>query len=355
MLRANGAYAELIFSLNYLAAVCQYLGEYDQSRTLGQESLAITEQINDQYGRAVICNILGQVAYECGDYDEAGDWSQQSLVIEEHIGNRWSMAFSLTNLGKVAYAQGNYTDARALVAQSLAIREAMRDTRGVTICLSWLGAIAVALHEPAEAAASYAQSLALAREIGNRWGVTASLIQFGQLATAQGQYIAAARLFHDALRLALETGAVPQTRMVLAAAAPLVRQNGSPTWANQLSQFAMTPTPAGDQEQAAQLFGWLSRPEHLALTQEDAMRVAPHVSPQSTPRTASPATASHGLTSREIEVLRLVAQGLTDVEVAEKLIVSPRTVGTHLSAIYSKLHVKSRSGATRFAFEHGLV
>jgi predicted ATPase/DNA-binding CsgD family transcriptional regulator len=359
VLRANGADAELIFSLNYLAAVCQYLGEYDQSRTLGQESLAITEQINDQYGRAVICNILGQVAYECGDYAEARAWSQQSLTIEEQIGNRWSMAFSLTNLGKVAYAQGNYTEARALVTQSLAIRESIRDTRGVTTCLSWLGAIAVALNEPAEAAASYAQSLALAREIGNRWGVTASLIQFGQLATAQGQHIAAARLFHDALRLALETGAAPQVRMVLAAAAPLVRQSGSPAWADQLSQFAMSPTPAGDQEQAALLFGWLSRPEHLALTQEEALHTAPqqapHVSHQPTPRPAAPPPAAHGLTSREIEVLRLVAQGLTDVEIAEKLIVSPRTVGTHLSTIYSKLQVKSRSGATRFAFEHGLV
>ncbi|NJO54433.1 MAG: tetratricopeptide repeat protein, partial [Bacteroidales bacterium] len=181
VLRAHTAHTELVFSLNYLAAVCQYLGEYARSRALGRESLAITEAVGDQYGRAVMSNILGQVAYECGDYDAARTWSQQSLAIEEQIGNRWSMAYSLTNLGKVAYAQGAYTDARALVSQSLAIREAMRDTRGVAICLNRLGEIAVALHEPAEAGMRYAQSLALSYEIGNRWGSAASLIHLAQL------------------------------------------------------------------------------------------------------------------------------------------------------------------------------
>jgi DNA-binding NarL/FixJ family response regulator len=56
-----------------------------------------------------------------------------------------------------------------------------------------------------------------------------------------------------------------------------------------------------------------------------------------------------------MEVLRLVAEGLTDAQVAERLVLSPRTVQTHLSSIYSKLHVNTRSAATRFAVEHGLV
>jgi DNA-binding NarL/FixJ family response regulator len=56
-----------------------------------------------------------------------------------------------------------------------------------------------------------------------------------------------------------------------------------------------------------------------------------------------------------MEVLRLVAQGLTDAQVAEQLVVSPRTVNFHLTSIYSKLGVSSRSGATRYAIEHGLI
>lgn len=65
--------------------------------------------------------------------------------------------------------------------------------------------------------------------------------------------------------------------------------------------------------------------------------------------------SSAGLTTREMEVLRLVADGLTDARVAEQLVISPRTVNWHLSVIYSKLGVSSRSAATRFALEHKLV
>jgi len=61
-----------------------------------------------------------------------------------------------------------------------------------------------------------------------------------------------------------------------------------------------------------------------------------------------------GISPREAEVLRLVAQGLTDAQVAEKLFISPRTVGVHLSSIYNKLGVNSRVEATRFAVTHGL-
>lgn len=62
-----------------------------------------------------------------------------------------------------------------------------------------------------------------------------------------------------------------------------------------------------------------------------------------------------GLSQREAEVLRLVATGLTDAEVAERLFIARRTVNTHLTAIYTKLGVNSRVAATRFAVEHGLA
>jgi DNA-binding CsgD family transcriptional regulator/tetratricopeptide (TPR) repeat protein len=61
-----------------------------------------------------------------------------------------------------------------------------------------------------------------------------------------------------------------------------------------------------------------------------------------------------GLTAREVEVLRFVAHGLTDAEVAERLSISPRTVGQHLRSVYNKLDVTSRTSAARFAIEHGL-
>jgi DNA-binding NarL/FixJ family response regulator len=68
-----------------------------------------------------------------------------------------------------------------------------------------------------------------------------------------------------------------------------------------------------------------------------------------------PAPRPGGLTKRESEVLRLVALGLSDAEVAERLVVSPRTIHSHLRAIYRKLELGSRGAAARFAIEHRLV
>jgi DNA-binding CsgD family transcriptional regulator len=62
-----------------------------------------------------------------------------------------------------------------------------------------------------------------------------------------------------------------------------------------------------------------------------------------------------GLTHRELEVLRLVAKGLTDGQVAERLYISPRTVSQHLRSVYKKLGVPSRAAAARRAVEQDLL
>jgi DNA-binding NarL/FixJ family response regulator len=69
------------------------------------------------------------------------------------------------------------------------------------------------------------------------------------------------------------------------------------------------------------------------------------------------ATTTHpaGLTAREIEVLRLLVQGLTYAQIADTLVVSRRTVNAHATSIYSKLGVTSRAMATRLAVEQRLL
>ena len=62
-----------------------------------------------------------------------------------------------------------------------------------------------------------------------------------------------------------------------------------------------------------------------------------------------------GLTSRELEVLRMVAQGLTNKEVAQQLFISDRTVQAHLSSIFSKLQVSSRTEAVMHAIRKGWI
>jgi DNA-binding NarL/FixJ family response regulator len=65
--------------------------------------------------------------------------------------------------------------------------------------------------------------------------------------------------------------------------------------------------------------------------------------------------ATHGLTARELEVLRLVAAGHTNKAIAAELVLSERTVDRHVSNIFAKLSVSSRSAATAYAYEHQLV
>lgn len=67
------------------------------------------------------------------------------------------------------------------------------------------------------------------------------------------------------------------------------------------------------------------------------------------------ATYPAGLTAREMEVLRLVAQGLSNAEIAEQLVISLLTVKAHMRSLYNKLAISSRSAATRYAIEHHLM
>jgi DNA-binding CsgD family transcriptional regulator len=90
-----------------------------------------------------------------------------------------------------------------------------------------------------------------------------------------------------------------------------------------------------------------------ALARADAL--ATRLAAEPPPARAAAHGLPAGLTSREAEVLRLVAEGLTNAQVADRLSLSPRTVDRHLNAIYTKLGVGSRSAATRFALEHRLA
>jgi DNA-binding CsgD family transcriptional regulator len=102
------------------------------------------------------------------------------------------------------------------------------------------------------------------------------------------------------------------------------------------------------------------RGEHMleGLSEPRRLYAAVGASP---PRTAAASEANSamelpaGLTARELEVLRLVAAGLSDAETADHLFLSPRTVNAHLRSIYRKLGVRSRAAAGRFAEEHGLL
>jgi DNA-binding NarL/FixJ family response regulator len=62
-----------------------------------------------------------------------------------------------------------------------------------------------------------------------------------------------------------------------------------------------------------------------------------------------------GLTAREVEVLRLLAQGLSNKDIAARLVITPKTAGNHIEHIYSKIGATNRTAASLFAMQHGLL
>jgi DNA-binding CsgD family transcriptional regulator len=102
---------------------------------------------------------------------------------------------------------------------------------------------------------------------------------------------------------------------------------------------------------------WRLGDEEAALLEHDAAKEVFErlgATPDLT-RFRAPAAAGHGLSPRELEVLRLVAAGKTNREIALTLVISEHTVARHVQNIFAKLGLASRAAATAFAFEHGLV
>ena len=112
-------------------------------------------------------------------------------------------------------------------------------------------------------------------------------------------------------------------------------------------RFARALAAAGDEEGATlELRAALAGFERLGAVR-DAGEVAILL--------GTPDALPAGLTTREAEVLRLLASGKTNRDIAVELVISQHTVGRHLQNLYAKLGVSSRSAATAYAFEHGLT
>ena len=137
--------------------------------------------------------------------------------------------------------------------------------------------------------------------------------------------------------------ALEETAGIMVTATPLVR-----SWYDYENRLANARSRIDEARWEA---AWA---EGRAMTLEQA---AEHALSEEEPPPSPAAASSYpaGLSAREAEVLRLVARGMTNAQIAQELYLSPRTVNTHLTSVYGKLGVGSRAEAVRFAVEHCLV
>jgi DNA-binding CsgD family transcriptional regulator len=213
------------------------------------------------------------------------------------------------------------------------------DTRwDIARALYTLGRVEAQQDDLRAARSHYQESLELSRELGEKFMLSLSLEGLAGVLARQGEHRWAAQLWGaaESLREAIAVPLPPVDRPTYEQAVSVASMHLGESAFRTAWQEGRTMTP--EQSLAAKA---------VSVTISVEPPVAPH------PRSSSTYPAS--LTAREVEVLRLVAQGFTNAEVAAQLVVSPRTVNFHLTSIYSKIGVSSRNAATRYAIEQHLV
>ncbi len=306
---------------------------YQKALTLGERSLAMGRQLGDKRAIAASLGLIGRTFQWQGERDQAATLLQESLALFRELGDEWDVAQILIHLGDIQLRQGNYEQANTFLEASLNLLKKLGDKWRLALALGALGENFRRQGNYQQAESHFQQGLAIYQELNNTVDVLWILQALAISAVEQGQAKRAVHLW----------GAAESLRE--AAHAPL-----SSSYQSDYAPFLKSARTALGEE--AFTTAWS---DGRSLTLEQAIALAKSVPEiEVSPQTAQKETQLSGLTSREVEILRLVATGLTDAQVAEKLTLSPRTVSKHLQSIYSKLHLPSRSAATRFAIDHGL-
>jgi DNA-binding CsgD family transcriptional regulator len=316
--RELGDEADVARALAALALARTRAGDLAPALHLAEEALAAYRRLDDEAGVGRSLETLGRVLWIRGDYGQARNRLQESRAVARRLGARDLVARASQGLGYVALAEGDLEAADALLEESLAEFRELGDRWWALRGMCALGHVAARRGARAAARLRFAQGHEIARELGDPMLEAACL---EGLAGAHGPALAARLL-----------GAAESLRELAGAAWPAFVHADCERSADRARRAL------GDERFAAE---WA---RGRAMGAAEILSLAP-------PR---PPGHPAGLTLREVEVLRLVAAGLTDAQVAERLVLSVRTVHSHVRSIYRKLGVSSRAAATGYALRQGL-
>jgi DNA-binding CsgD family transcriptional regulator len=389
------------------------------ARTQHEESLALAREVGDPWILATVLYYMATFMYDHSDFKSARCFLEESVTLYRALKDSHMLSSSLRFLSDVVISEGNVTQAAQLVQESLALGRELNNRLDIIVALYWLAVTKVFQGNTEQAVALLEESLALAREVGDMEHIGDAQLMLGGLALQQGNLLQAETYVQESLSLFRELrsedraqalsllgdiqrmkGDLTQAKANCKEGVMLANEGGvNYILGRSIISLARVVSDEGQLEQATRLFGvaetlvnprleldpferadyeravedvrarlgervfataWTQgrtlSPEQVLAALEPAMMVTTSPTETSlTPSAKALTTYPDGLTAREVEVLRLVAQGLTDAQVAEHLVISRRTVNWHLTSIYSKLQVSSRSAATRYAMEQKLV
>jgi predicted ATPase/DNA-binding CsgD family transcriptional regulator len=341
--RTLGDRRGLATALRELSLVTYAQREFILAQRYGEESVALYRELDNQLGLTLALETLGSALAVQGDQRTARALFEEELALCQALGNTGSLSGAIVGLGWIAGQQGDYITARAHVEQALAIRRELAETWMIAEALNLLGEVDQRQGKLEQAHNRYVEGLMVGRDLGDKGCMAHILHNLGSLAQANGQLERAVRLFAVATMMRnLAGGSVYHTLIGLA---------------DQEHAIATVRAMLGEDVFAAQ---WAAG---QAMTLDQAIAYA--LTAPSVPEATASTSAEHpvgarlpapaGLTAREVEVLRFLAQGLTYAQIADQLVISRRTVNTHVTSIYNKLGVTARGAAMRFAIDHHLV
>jgi predicted ATPase/DNA-binding CsgD family transcriptional regulator len=330
-----GDEAQIAAALNGLAFVIRRKGEFARARAMHGEALEHYRRLDDRWGVSRSTDLLGRAAAFQGDFEAALPRLEEGLMMWRQVGDREGIAESTAVTGMVALGKGDYETARPLLREARRVMEELGDPRGVAKMTVALADVDLNDGDPRAAQAFYEEAMMLLRDVEDKWWTAWCLEGLAEVAATGAQATRSVTLF--------------------GAAACLREAIGAPRPPAFLAYYERDlATARGRLDEKAFEAAW-EKGRAMGLKAAIEYALQPSATPEPVVSMDSMSVRPWGLTGREVEVLLLVADGLTDGQVARKLYISPRTVGRHLGSIYKKLDVPSRAAAAKKAVEQGLI
>lgn len=334
-------------------------GDYRLAEPALEEALAVASELDESFARGVALQYLGWLAIGRGEHVQAREALEAALALFRDPDHPELAAIPLVLLADLALAEGDRRGARRLYEEVLRLRRSPNVPR--VPALVGMGVLASEDGDLSAAGRLFEEALEVARADGDKGGMAAALHGLGALARGEGEVKRAAQLYCQALELGLEAGQVPRLVEMLEAIAGLdpaaggyehsARLFGAAQALRERNGYARAPWRSARYEADVALvrealgleaFGAVHS-EGAALSIEDAVSEAF----RRHRRRGRPITGWSSLTQTEQQLTALVAEGLTNAEIADRLFVSPWTVKEHVSRIFAKVGVASRRELAR--------
>jgi DNA-binding CsgD family transcriptional regulator len=337
----------LAAALNNLADVETEEGNYAAALPLFEEALAIRRQLRQTAAVGHTLTLLGWLAMRAGDYQAATTRLDEALAQCRPLGDSGLTAQALAGRGELAVRQGQYPLAAALLEESLVLRRGIGEVWGIAVSLGSLGWLALRQRDFKRVRERLGESLAIRLDSGDLGGSAWCLERLAEAAMLEGQAAPAARRHGYLQRAAHIFGAAAAIRARLNAVMDGADQ---PEFERHLATLRSRLGEDGFSKAWAQGSAMtLRQAAAYALNEPEGASAG-----EALPTDAPARERFGGLTARERQAAALVAQGRSNRQIAEAMVVGVRTVETYVTRIRNKLGLDSRVQIATWAIEKGL-